>query len=571
MHDKFTVTVAKSAGFCPGVTKAIDCVLELSEKGAPTIYTIGPLIHNKQVIASLEAKRIYAINNLDEIKDKNAVLVIRAHGVTPEFEKEIRGKGLKVVDATCPLVKNVHSVIEKYAAQGYDTVIVGDKDHAEVIGLFGYTGKKGHVVETVEEAKKLPRFSKVNIVSQTTQSEENFSEIAKIINANSDTCVISNTICTPTKNRQKETIELSKAADLMIIVGGKHSANTARLAELCSHLCPNTLHIETEDELNAQNLALAGNIVVTAGASTPSWATERVVNKINKIKTEENAKASFTLADLWTLFVNAYFFSAFSAAALTYAVLKLLAVPISASLIALPFLFILSLNIINRAFEQGTGTSDKYKALLFERYRTLLLVIGVISGVAAIINAYLLGPLIFMLTTVIWLAGVLYPVRNKLTTPARFVLGSKDIVTAAGWTYICAFVPLLKTSDFSVLAALTLIYVFLCTFSRAVMLGISGVHIDLIVGKENIYKALGRHRTFAMLWACNILTASVPLYIIFEKLNIPFAAALFAAQAYALMCLTLYTKKPPRNILSETLVNGQFFVLGLAIYFASAL
>ena len=286
MSEDNNILIAKSAGFCPGVKRAIECVLELEKQGHRPIYTVGPLIHNKQVTDNLEAKGIKAIENLSEATDKNGVLVIRAHGITPAFQKEIMSLGMKVVDATCPLVKKVHNVIEEYAKQGYDTIIVGDSKHAEVIGLMGYTQNKGIVVGNIEEAQNLPQFEKVNVVSQTTQKEETFLQIAEIIRQKAKICNISNTICHPTKQRQTETTKCAKNADLVVVVGGHHSANTARLAKLCSDLCKNVIHVETSAEIDPKTIISSKKIFITAGASTPIWLVEEIADYIKKIKGE---------------------------------------------------------------------------------------------------------------------------------------------------------------------------------------------------------------------------------------------------------------------------------------------
>lgn len=285
MHaENEDVIVAKRAGFCPGVKKAIDKVLELEAAGEAPIYTIGPLIHNKQVTDMLARKQITAIDNPSQAGNKAGVLVIRAHGITPEFQAEIEQCGMKVADATCPLVKHAQNVIAHFAVQDYETVIVGDGEHAEVVGLLGYTKGHGHVVSGPEEAKKLPHFAKVNVVSQTTQKESVFFETAEIIRQNADICQISNTICQPTKDRQKETEEQAKNADLVIVVGGKHSANTARLALLCKALCPQVQHVETVEDLDEELIKKAKKIFITAGASTPSWVIDPVVSQVKKLR-----------------------------------------------------------------------------------------------------------------------------------------------------------------------------------------------------------------------------------------------------------------------------------------------
>lgn len=290
MPKESDIIVAKSAGFCPGVRKAIDQVLALEASGKRPVYTLGPLIHNKQVTQMLEEKQIHSIDTPDQAIDKRGVLVIRAHGITPDFQKEIEAYGMPVVDATCPLVKHAQNIIAKFAVQDYLTVIVGDAKHAEVIGLMGYTQGRCHVVSSLKEARALPHFDKVNVVSQTTQKESVFYEIAEEIEKHADVCQISNTICQPTKDRQKETMEEAKNADLVIVVGGKHSANTARLALLCKGLCPHVQHVETEEELDEKLATSAKKIFITAGASTPSWVIDSVVFRVKTLRDRANRK-----------------------------------------------------------------------------------------------------------------------------------------------------------------------------------------------------------------------------------------------------------------------------------------
>ena len=197
---------------------------------------------------------------------------------------------MAVEDATCPLVKHAQNIIDTFARQGYHTIIVGDADHAEVIGLMGYTQGRGLVVSGPEEAQKLPFFEKVNVVSQTTQKESIFYETAEEIKKHAQVCQISNTICQPTKDRQKETIEQAKNADLVIVVGGKHSANTARLALLCKGLAPAVQHVETENELDAQQVIHAKKIFITAGASTPAWVIDRVAARVKNLRAQIHAE-----------------------------------------------------------------------------------------------------------------------------------------------------------------------------------------------------------------------------------------------------------------------------------------
>ena len=277
------IIVAKSAGFCPGVRKAIDKAMALTVAQKKPVYTLGPLIHNTQAIEMLARENILSVDSPEQAADKHGVLVIRAHGITPQLQHQIESCEMTIVDATCPLVKHAQNLIAKFAEQGYHTVIVGDKAHAEVIGLMGYAQDRVNVVSDLEEAHALPHFDKVHVVSQTTQPEDVFYDIAEEVKKHADFCQISNTICQPTKDRQKETIEQAKNADLVIVVGGKHSANTTRLAQLCQGLTQHVQHVETAEELNPDLIKAANKIFITAGASTPSWVIADVENRVRTI------------------------------------------------------------------------------------------------------------------------------------------------------------------------------------------------------------------------------------------------------------------------------------------------
>ena len=276
------IKVAKTAGFCPGVKNAIETARRLARSGKKRVFTFGPLIHNRQVIAELENEGIRAVSGLEELK-KGDVIIIRAHGVTPEQEAALRGLGLEVSDATCPLVKKAQSAIAACAEKGFDTVIVGDSGHAEVIGLMGYTQGRGHVISSADEAAKLPRLPKAHVVSQTTQEEEIFRKAAEAVSLRCGDCAVSDTICQPTKERQKEVLRLARWADVVVVAGDRNSANTARLADICARLCKKTLLIDDASALSAENFEGASRIAVTAGASTPDPLIEKIVAKIRAL------------------------------------------------------------------------------------------------------------------------------------------------------------------------------------------------------------------------------------------------------------------------------------------------
>ena len=571
MKARPQITVASTAGFCPGVKNAIDKALELAKNTKKPIYTLGPLIHNRQVIETLQEKNIRAINNVAEIKEKAAILVIRAHGIPPEFEAAIRRLPLEVVDATCPLVKHVHRTIAGFAEKGYDTVIVGDKDHAEVVGLTGYARGRAHVISGPEEASSLPRMERVNIVAQTTQEEDVFLSAVEAVRPKAGELVVSNTICKPTKDRQKETMESAKAADLVIVIGGRNSANTTRLFQICRKLAPAAAHIETEDDLDSDLLKDKRTIFITAGASTPTWMVEKVVSYVRELTGASASSLREQLSLFWKLGITGGAYTALAAAALTYVCMKLEGAPVSQKFLLMSGLFVLSLHMVNRAEEKGAAAPDKAKRLLFIRFKSATKLAAFIFGALAVLLSGMLGWQVLLPAAFFWGAGMLYPYKLPLgLREFAYFPASKDIITALGWAFFCAYVPgiwhgsiLFKSTHLAVIFALLLVFI------RSVMFGISHAHSDMIVGKENFYKAAGPMLTYLTLSAMFIFLETVLILLMKMGWKPNLAFALFSGLFYypALM-LFFYFRKIPERVSSETLIDSQFLILGLLAWAA---
>ncbi|MCM2267950.1 MAG: 4-hydroxy-3-methylbut-2-enyl diphosphate reductase [Elusimicrobiales bacterium] len=564
MSERVQITVAKSAGFCPGVKNAIDKVLELAKHSKKTIYTLGPLIHNKQVIETLKEKNIHAVNSPSEIKEKHAILVIRAHGIPPEEEAKIRALDLEVVDATCPLVKHVQENIRKHAQQGYATIIVGDRDHAEVVGLMGYTEGRGYVVDGPEEVKKLPRLEKANIVAQTTQEGDIFTEAAAAARGIAGELAVSNTICNPTKQRQKETVEFSKDSDLVIVVGGKNSANTARLFQICERLAKKAVHIEKEDELRPEFFKGAAKIFITAGASTPSWMIEKVLEKARELAGEAQSHLLDKVAFAWKLLVTGSIYTAVAAAALTYVCMKLEGAPVSKKFLLMAGLFAFSLHMANRAVEKGAAVPDKARQLLFVKYRRQSRLAALISGALAILLSAALGWKVFLTAAFFWSAGMMYPYKLPLGFEkfANFP-ASKDILTALGWAFMCAYAPgLWHGGAMHNSTQLAVFFAFLLVFTRSVLFGISHAHSDMIVGKENFYKAAGQPLTYFTLAAIFLVLSAILFTLKGAGWRPELAASLLTGMLYYLgLMLFFYFSRIPERTTAETLIDTQFLIL----------
>ncbi|MCK5237326.1 MAG: 4-hydroxy-3-methylbut-2-enyl diphosphate reductase [Deltaproteobacteria bacterium] len=280
------IILAKSAGFCFGVKRAINMATECAtDEHTDDIHTLGPIIHNPQVVKNLEDKsKIMAKKSLDEID--SGTVIIRSHGVKLEELHEAGDKGLKVVDATCPFVKKAQEFVSELTRDGYSVIVVGEEEHPEVQGIKSFGGPDIIVAKNAEAIKGLGRKKKIGIVAQTTQSEKNLEEIANACMEKSDDVKICNTICSATSVRQTQSVDLAKEVDCMIVIGGKNSANTRRLAEICRSLQKNTFHIEVASELKSEWLTGVNKLGVTAGASTPDWIIENVLKRVEEISLE---------------------------------------------------------------------------------------------------------------------------------------------------------------------------------------------------------------------------------------------------------------------------------------------
>lgn len=272
------VILAENAGFCFGVKRAVDEAIKTQREYNKKIYTLGPLIHNNDVVKYLEDNDIYAIdiNNIDEL-NKGDVILIRSHGVSKEVFDTLTNKGLIVINATCPFVTNIQKKVNKYSNEGYKIVILGDKKHPEVVGINGWCNNEAIVTKDGNVNENLP--NKVCVVSQTTEKEENWNVTINNLSKKTIELQQFNTICAATEERQSSVLELSKSVDFMIVVGGKNSSNTTKLYEIAKENCKNTIHIENAKELLPSLIEdkSIDKIGITAGASTPDWIIKEVI------------------------------------------------------------------------------------------------------------------------------------------------------------------------------------------------------------------------------------------------------------------------------------------------------
>lgn len=279
------VTVAKSAGFCFGVKRAVDTVYREIESGEKPVYTFGPIIHNEQVVEDLENRGVQVILSEDELEGlSGGTVVIRSHGVSRDVCEKIEARGMKIVDATCPFVKKIHRIVDEEGRKGRHVVIIGSADHPEVQGIMGWASGPVTVIHTSEEAEQfVPENGKpISIVAQTTFNYNKFKELVEILcKKRYDNNVLNidnilNTICNATEERQKEAQSIAGEVDTMLVIGGRHSSNTQKLFEICKEECENTYYIQTPVDLDSEMFHHSSYVGITAGASTPKKIIEEV-------------------------------------------------------------------------------------------------------------------------------------------------------------------------------------------------------------------------------------------------------------------------------------------------------
>jgi 4-hydroxy-3-methylbut-2-enyl diphosphate reductase len=504
---KDDIIIAKTAGFCMGVRRAVEIALdEANIKKGNKIKTFGPLIHNPQVLKLLEDKKIQCIEEIPENGD--GTIIIRAHGIPPQSKKKLEKAGFQVVDATCPRVIKVQAIIKKHSAKGYDVIIAGDHDHAEVIGLLGYAGEKGHVINSIEEFEALPDFEKAIVVAQTTQNTKFYKELEKKISENHPEYKFFNKICDSTEKRQEEIKEIAKEVDTVIVVGGKTSGNTKRLKEVASQEGKRAFHIENESELDMNFVASQKKIGITAGASTPNWVISQVYKAIKTAKLKKEKSALLCCFIVLKFLLRSNILLAAGAGALTTAAAVLLDVsPLPAGAVIAASLYIFSIHTINNlTLIDSDKFNDPQKAIMYEKYKIPLFFAAVFAGFLCIGISFTLGVLPFLTIVFMSIAGLCYklPIINipRLTNgfePLSRIKGSKAVLIAGAWGMLCTMLPVVSGDDFSFskIFGIFVSFIFCASMAlfRTIWVDILAIQGNKIAGEITIPILYGEKRT----------------------------------------------------------------------------
>ncbi|PYG87574.1 4-hydroxy-3-methylbut-2-enyl diphosphate reductase [Ruminiclostridium sufflavum DSM 19573] len=281
------LVVASTAGFCFGVNNAVKIVFDLAERTEDKIYTLGPIIHNDQVVNKLEEHGITAIDNPEDA-EVPAKVVIRAHGVGPGVISEFENKGIQVINATCPYVEKIQRLVYGKHKEGYQIIIIGDKQHPEIIGINGWCGNSALIIDSSEQVGSLPEIKKsICVVAQTTFIREKWEKIIQSLNKRFENVLKFDTICNATDKRQTEAEKISREVDMVLVIGGKNSSNTNKLYEICKDNCPRTFKIQTASDIPPVDIKKIKKIGITAGASTPDWVIKEVIHNMSELDKQD--------------------------------------------------------------------------------------------------------------------------------------------------------------------------------------------------------------------------------------------------------------------------------------------
>lgn len=585
------IKLAKTAGFCMGVRRAVSIVMDEVHKSNDKIYTYGPLIHNDQAINLLETQNVSIIKDLNKTDIKSKKIVIRAHGVPKEAKKQISEKGGIICDATCPHVMRAQSLSEKYSHDGYNILIIGDKGHAEVLGILGHSDGKGFVIEKENDINELPdNVEKVCVIAQTTQEREHFDKLVEIIKSKYRDVQVFNTICDSTSRRQKEVIRLSKEVDAMVIVGGKGSANTVRLAEIAQSMGTMTFHIETADDLNIDEIRKYNDIGVTAGASTPNWIIRNVIEKLYDIQQTSKFALTEIFYKFFKILIQSQIYLAIGAAALTFTTCIMLKVPFApessmtniAQYVILSFFYVLSMHIANRLFilPKGNIALDTIQIFFFKN-KNFLIIIGFISIIISLYISFKLGMIIFILMILSILLGTLYTfaifpaflVNILKYRRLKDIPGSKDIFSAAGWAMSSVVIPFINSPEKHIIALIpTAIFASTIVLIRSIQSDLREIENDLFVGKETIPIVFGIKKTIRFIsYTLMGLVIVLILSGVAKILPLTLSLCLTAVPVLSLLILQLFKKGLLLySFYYNLLLEGQFILaglIGLAYYY----
>jgi (E)-4-hydroxy-3-methyl-but-2-enyl pyrophosphate reductase len=568
------VVLAGTAGFCIGVRRALELVLKAINENQTKIYTYGPLIHNPQVLELLQERGISILHPGEDVPPE--LIVIRAHGIPPQERHLLEMGGGCIIDATCPRVAKVQAIIRRWAAKGCATLIVGDADHPEVRGLLGYTEGRGYVVSTSRDVADLPDLPDLTVVAQTTQSECQFDARVQEITARFPQVRIFNTICDATASRQAEVQELARQAEALVVVGGRNSGNTQRLVEISQGTGIPTYHVETEQELDLVEMSRYQTVAVTAGASTPHWLIGSVVNTLKHAWAFRPGSWTNYLYRAWRFCLKSNLYVATGAGSLSYVSSLLQQVEPQFIYFFVAFFYVYSMHLLNHFTDKASKFNDPVQTMFYGRHRRFLLVTGVAAAIMALMLGAYLGIVPFAFVLVMSGIGLLYNfkiipdrfARVTLITTLKEIPGSKTMFTAVAWGVLAALIPVV-CSDQPISGATAIAFFFVAgmIFIRSGIFEIMAIEGDRVVGKETLAIALGKERTFTLLFVGSLVFIAVLLVAAWRGIIPSLGYSLSLCGFYMLAYLIFYHRDlMESSLMLESLIEGNMILAGILAF-----
>lgn len=568
------IIVARTAGFCWGVRRAMDAVLEASARNPGKVQTLGPLIHNPQALELIGRRGVRVASAPGDAE--SGTVVIRAHGIPIQdlrLLKERQRKGeLAIVNATCPEVAKVHGRIKKYSPKGYFTVILGTHGHAESMAHQSYAEHGAAIVANLEEARALSdeQLRKVLVVAQTTFTLNDFNEITAYLRARAGDIIVENTICNDTWTRQEEARELARGVDYVIVVGGRNSSNTKHLAELVQHYGKPIQFVEVASELDTSVIPGEGTAGILAGASTPTWLVDEVVEVLEGLGRGSSR---------FTRFLRVAFGSplnlALGAAVMTFGVHRWLGLPVSWEYPLLTGAYVMAMYLLNPYLDPlGLGVKVPARARFLERNKAYLVSVALACLVGAAVLSAALGPGTFLTIVVASILGLTYKRGLRLGSRRlrlQAIPASKDLLVAFALATIAVVVPLWHHHwTWNGRAWAGILLVCALVFARSTIHNILDMQNDQVLGKETLPIVLGRKVAKIVLTAVLALALGVNLWFIpYANARSPWLAALVltACSTYPLFYLWLFHERfsiGQRRL--EPTVEAVFYLAGLLAF-----
>ncbi len=538
------ITLARHSGFCMGVRNAILRIVREINASDEELLVYGPLIHNPQTIDVLHRRGMRTISSIEDIGNKR--VVIRTHGVPVEDNRTLNKCASAVINLTCPRVARVQSIIKKYSAMNKHTIITGDRDHAEVTGLMSYASGGVSVISDIREVDDVPPAASYLVVSQTTFDRKLFTMIVSRIKEKFADVTVFDTICDSTRYRQEDVfLGISSGTDTLVVVGGKNSANTKRLAQIGRDNAVKTFHVETEAELDERDFRDSRSVLVTAGTSTPGWIINNVLERLYTINFKKSnifIKAAVSFVEM---IVRTNLLAAAAAFFLTMITFEYTDTPVSYELPVISFLYIFSMYSINNYFERDLlKLSNPYKYAVYGRYGMPFLLASIAAMLLSVFLAGRFTAATVALVAGSYLLGFIYSTRPVKSTVSRIgprfmrkIYNSK-IVACFGWIIITVLTPMSAAGLAPAPLAALSVLVFALVFLRTALMDMIAFQGDLILGRETLPIMVGT-RAMRLLTAI-VSAAGVAVYaaltVVFSEWRfLPLAVTLIYYEALIIL------------------------------------